>query len=58
MIPAILTVGIKRYTRVIDLLQQDMRVALQDLPLSVLRAQYRDEYLFSPEESAKISDYR
>ena len=48
----------KTFARVIDLLQQDMRVALQDLPLSVLRAQYRDEYLFSPEESAKISDYR
>lgn len=46
------------FTRVIALLQQDMRTALKNTPLPELRAQYRNEYLFSPEESAKISDYR
>ena len=46
------------FSRVIALLQQDMRTALKGIPLSKLRAQYRNEYLFSPEESAKISDYR
>lgn len=46
------------FARVIALLQQDMRIALEGRPLEKLRAQYRDEYLFSPEESAKISDYR
>ena len=46
------------FARVIALLQQDMRTALKGIPLSKLRAQYRDEYLFSPEESIKISDYR
>ncbi len=46
------------FARVIALLQQDMRTALAGVPLSELRAQYRNEYLFSPEESAKISDYR
>lgn len=46
------------FARVIALLQKDMRVALEGRDLSQLRAQYREEYLFSPEESAKISDYR
>lgn len=46
------------FCRVIALLQQDMRTALEGRPLSELREQYRTEYLFSPEESAKISDYR
>ena len=46
------------FAQVIALLQQDMRTALEDASLSELRAQYRNEYLFSPEESAKISDYR
>ena len=46
------------FARVIALLQQDMRTALKGIPLSNLRAQYRNEYLFSPEESVKISDYR
>lgn len=46
------------FAQVITLLQQDMRTALTGAPLSELRAQYRNEYLFSPEESAKISDYR
>lgn len=46
------------FARVIALLQQDMRTALAGAPLSELRAQYRNEYLFSQEESAKISDYR
>ncbi len=46
------------FARVIALLQQDMRTALKGIPLPELRAQYRNEYLFSPEESAKISDYR
>lgn len=43
------------FCRVIALLQQDMRTALSDTPLAELRARYREEYLFSPEESAKIS---
>ena len=43
------------FARVIALLQQDMRAALSDTPLAELRAKYREEYLFSPEESAKIS---
>ena len=43
------------FSRVIALLQQDMRTALSDTPLPELRTRYRDEYLFSPEESAKIS---
>lgn len=46
------------FARVIMLLQKDMRTALENKPLSELRVQYQDEYLFSPEESAKISDYR
>lgn len=46
------------FARVIALIQQDMRTALKGIPLPELRAQYRNEYLFSPEESAKISDYR
>jgi len=43
------------FARVIALLQQDMRTALKGIPLPELRAQYQSEYLFSPEESAKIS---
>ncbi len=46
------------FARVIALLQQDMRTALEGRPLAELREQYQNEYLFSPEESAKISDYR
>ena len=46
------------FAHVISLLQQDMRTALEDVPLPELRMQYQNEYLFSPEESAKISDYR
>ncbi|MCI9567959.1 MAG: hypothetical protein HFF54_08420 [Lawsonibacter sp.] len=46
------------FARVIALLQQDMRAALEGAPLAELRARYQNEYLFSPEESAKISDYR
>lgn len=45
------------FCRVIALLQQDMRTALLDASLSELRAKYREEYLFSPEESAKISHF-
>ena len=45
------------FCRVIALLQQDMRTALLDASLSELRAKYREEYLFSPEESAKISQF-
>lgn len=52
------TYNTETFARVIALLQQDMRTALKGQPLSELRAQYRNEYLFSPEESAKISDYR
>jgi len=32
-----------------------MRTALEGTPLAELRTRYREEYLFSPEESAKIS---
>lgn len=46
------------FARVIALLQQDMRAALAGTPLSKLRTQYQNEYLFSPEESVKISHYR
>lgn len=46
------------FCRVIALLQQDMRAALEGASLAELRARYQTEYLFSPEESAKISDYR
>ena len=45
------------FCRVIALLQQDMRTALSDAPLAELRAKYREEHLFSPEESAKISHF-
>ena len=45
------------FARVIALLQQDMRTALSDTPLAELRAKYQEEYLFSPEESAKISHF-
>ena len=45
------------FARVIALLQQDMRTALSDTPLAELRAKYREEYLFSPDESAKISHF-
>lgn len=45
------------FARVIALLQQDMRTALTETPLAELRARYREEYLFSPEESAKISHF-
>ena len=45
------------FCRVIALLQQDMRTALSETPLAELRARYREEYLFSPEESAKISHF-
>ncbi len=45
------------FARVIALLQQDMRTALSDTSLAELRAKYREEYLFSPEESAKISHF-
>lgn len=46
------------FARVIVLLQQDMCTALKGIPLSKLRVKYQNEYLFSPEESIKISDYR
>lgn len=46
------------FCRVVALLQQDMCAALEGTPLPELRVRYRNEYLFSPEESAKISDYR
>lgn len=46
------------FVQVIALLQQDMRTALSGTPLAELRERYRNEYLFSPEDSAKISDYR
>lgn len=46
------------FAYVITLLQQDMRTALESTSLPKLRTQYQNEYLFSPEESAKISDYR
>lgn len=46
------------FASVIALLQQDMCTALESKPLSELRMLYQSEYLFSPEESAKISDYR
>lgn len=42
------------FARVIALLQRDMRAALGDADLPALQRQYRGEYLFSPEESAKI----
>ncbi len=45
------------FARVIALLQKDMRTALSETPLAELRAKYREEYLFSPEESAKISHF-
>ncbi len=43
------------FCKVIALIQQDMRTAMSDTPLPELRTRYREEYLFSPEESAKIS---
>lgn len=46
------------FAHVIALLQQDICTAMENTSLPELRAQYRNEYLFSPEESAKISDYR
>lgn len=46
------------FARVIALLQQDMRTALEGKLLSELRTQYRSEYLFSPEESIRISNRR
>lgn len=46
------------FSRVIALTQQDMRTALEEESIHELRMRYQSEYLFSPEESAKISDYR
>ncbi|NBI09505.1 hypothetical protein D1641_05645 [Colidextribacter sp. OB.20] len=46
------------FAQVIALLQQDLRTALSGTPLAELRERYRNEYLFSPEESAKISRCR
>ena len=46
------------FARVIALVQQDMRTALEEGSIHELRMRYRNEYLFSPEESAQISDYR
>ena len=56
-IPVIQSIDTLTVARVIALLQQDMRAALSDTPLAELRAKYREEYLFSPEESAKISHF-
>lgn len=42
------------FARAVALLQRDMGAALEALDLPALRRQYRGEYLFSPEESAKI----
>ena len=46
------------FAQVITLLQQDMRTALSGASLAELRERYRNEYLFSPEESARISHCR
>ena len=46
------------FIRTITLLQQDMRTALDGTPIPILRERYRDEYLFSPEESTRISARR
>lgn len=46
------------FARVIALAQQDMCTALEEESIHKLRMRYRNEYLFSPEESSQISDYR
>ncbi len=46
------------FCRVFALLQQDMRAALDGRSVSALRAQYRSEVLFTPEECAKLSATR
>lgn len=41
---------------VVALLQKDMRTALEGKPMAELREIYQNEYLFSPEECARVTD--
>lgn len=43
------------FCRVIALLQKDMRTALEKIPIEILRTRYQDQYLFTPEDCAKIT---
>ncbi len=43
------------FGQIIALLQKDMKTAMEGRPIAELRAVYQDEYLFSPEDSAKIT---
>ncbi len=45
------------FCQVIQLLQEDVRAALENTPLEELRKRYGETYLFPPEECAKISVY-
>lgn len=44
-----------RFCQVIALLQKDMRTALEDRPIGELRSLYQKEFVFSPEDCAKVS---
>lgn len=44
------------FCQVIALLQKDMRTALEGKPMAELREIYQNEYLFSPEECARVTD--
>ncbi len=44
-----------RFCEVISLMQKDIQTALTGKPMAELRKQYQNEYLFSPEDCAKIT---
>lgn len=47
--------SLPRFCQVIALLQKDMRMVLEGKPIAELRKIYQNEYLFSPEECAKVT---
>ena len=44
------------FCEVISLLQRDIQNALSGMPMAELRKQYQSEYVFSPEDCAKITE--
>ncbi len=44
-----------RFCQVIALLQKDIRTALENRPIGELRSLYQNEYVFSPEDCAKVT---
>ena len=45
----------KTFCHVIELIQQDISTSLEEIPIRELRSLYQKEYLFSPENSLKIT---